>query len=62
VVGNHEAFAHYEIRARRFADLRRLDSSRKVYGATWATPAIMRQAGTPTLADITNASVVRSAG
>jgi isopentenyl diphosphate isomerase/L-lactate dehydrogenase-like FMN-dependent dehydrogenase len=38
VARNHEAFAHYEIRARRFADLRRLDASRKVYGATWATP------------------------
>lgn len=34
VVRNHEAFARYEIRARRFADLRRIDTSRKVFGAT----------------------------
>ncbi len=38
VVRNHEAFAHYEIRARRFADLRRIDTSRKVFGTTWAAP------------------------
>jgi len=38
VVRNHEAFAHYEIRARRFADLRVIDTSRKVFGATWASP------------------------
>ena len=38
VVRNHEAFAHYEIRARRFADLRHIDTSRKVFGATWASP------------------------
>jgi 4-hydroxymandelate oxidase len=38
VLRNHEAFAHYEIRARRFADLRKLDTSRQVLGATWASP------------------------
>jgi len=38
VVLNHEAFAHYAIRARRFADLRRIDTSRKVFGTTWKSP------------------------
>jgi len=38
VARNREAFGHYGIRARRFADLRRLDTSRKVYGTAWASP------------------------
>lgn len=38
VVKNHEAFAHYEIRARRFADLSHLDLSRTVFGARWPSP------------------------
>lgn len=38
VVRNHAAFAHYEIRARRFADLTRIDTSRGVLGERWASP------------------------
>ncbi|MBV8496413.1 MAG: alpha-hydroxy-acid oxidizing protein [Gammaproteobacteria bacterium] len=38
---NHEAFAHYEIRARRFADLRRVDTSRQIFGTSWATPVYL---------------------
>jgi 4-hydroxymandelate oxidase len=38
VVRNHDAFSHYEIRARRFVDVSRLDASRSVFGATWPTP------------------------
>jgi len=38
VVRNHDAFSHYEIRARRFADVSRLDATRSVFGATWPTP------------------------
>ena len=38
VVRNHAAFAHYEIRARRFADLTRIDTSRSVLGERWASP------------------------
>lgn len=38
VVRNHDAFAHYEIRARRFVDVSRLDSTRTVYDTTWPTP------------------------
>src|ERR1700675_2019300 len=37
VVRNHDAFSHYEIRARRFVDVSRLDASRSVLGATWPT-------------------------
>jgi 4-hydroxymandelate oxidase len=38
VVRNHDAFSHYEIRARRFIDVSRLDASPSVFGATWPTP------------------------
>ncbi|MBV9697665.1 MAG: alpha-hydroxy-acid oxidizing protein, partial [Gammaproteobacteria bacterium] len=41
VVRNHEAFAHYQIRARRFADRRQLDLSRPVFGARWPTPVYL---------------------
>ena len=38
VVRNHDAFSHYEIRARRFVDVSHVDASRSVFGATWASP------------------------
>ncbi len=38
VARNHDAFSHYEIRARRFVDLSRVDTSRSVYGESWPTP------------------------
>ncbi len=38
VVRNHEAFSHYEIRARRFNDVRTLVLSTSVFGATWNSP------------------------
>ncbi len=38
VLLNHEAFGHYEIRARRFADLSHLDLSRTVFGVRWPSP------------------------
>ncbi|HEV3286468.1 MAG TPA: alpha-hydroxy acid oxidase, partial [Steroidobacteraceae bacterium] len=38
VVLNHEAFGHYEIRARRFADLSHFDPSRTVFGVPWPSP------------------------
>lgn len=119
VARNQEAFTHYEIRARRFADLRRIDTSQRVLGVSGPSPLylsavssmrafhpdgelavaraaksrttqfgrphawgvaafgqpgveamidilnrelteIMRQAGTPRLADITSAHVLRS--
>jgi isopentenyl diphosphate isomerase/L-lactate dehydrogenase-like FMN-dependent dehydrogenase len=45
VVKNHEAFAHYEIRARRFADLSRLDLSGTVFGARWPSPLYLSAVG-----------------
>lgn len=45
VVLNHEAFGHYEIRARRFADLRNLDLSRTVLGARWQSPLYLSAVG-----------------
>ncbi len=45
VVKNHEAFAHYEIRARRFADLSHLDLSRTVFGARWPSPLYLSAVG-----------------
>ncbi|MBV9343394.1 MAG: alpha-hydroxy-acid oxidizing protein [Gammaproteobacteria bacterium] len=38
VVRNQEAFGHYQIRARRFADRRHLDLTREVFGARWPMP------------------------
>src|ERR1700674_5095706 len=45
VVRNHEAFSHYEIRARRFSDLSHLDTSRAVLGARWPTPLYLSAVG-----------------
>jgi 4-hydroxymandelate oxidase len=38
VARNADAFLHYQIRARRFADLTHLDTSRTVLGTRWASP------------------------
>lgn len=38
VVRNHDAFSRYEIRAHRFNDVSRIDTSRKVFGASWNSP------------------------
>jgi (S)-2-hydroxy-acid oxidase len=38
VTRNHEAFAHYEIRAHRFNDLTHMDTTLRVFGAAWAGP------------------------
>jgi (S)-2-hydroxy-acid oxidase len=38
VARNHDAFSHYEIRARRFVDVSRVEASRNVLGASWPTP------------------------
>jgi 4-hydroxymandelate oxidase len=38
VARNHDAFSHYEIRARRFADVSRIDASRTLYGTNWPSP------------------------
>ncbi|WP_395681434.1 alpha-hydroxy acid oxidase [Dokdonella sp.] len=35
---NHDAFAHYEIRSRRFVDVSHLDTGVKVFGTQWPTP------------------------
>lgn len=45
VVRNHAAFSHYEIRARRFADLTHLDTSRSVFGTRWASPLYLSAVG-----------------
>ena len=38
VVRNHEAFSDYEIRARRFNDLRQLTTALSVFGTPWPSP------------------------
>jgi (S)-2-hydroxy-acid oxidase len=45
VMRNHQAFAHYEIRARRFVDARQLDTSCTVLGAHWASPIYLSAVG-----------------
>ncbi len=41
VVRNHEAFSHYEIRARRFNDVRNLVLKTSVFGVTWPSPVYL---------------------
>lgn len=38
VLRNRAAFEHYGIRARRFADLSHLDTTRRVFGVSWPSP------------------------
>jgi 4-hydroxymandelate oxidase len=38
VVRNHEAFSHYEIRARRFNDVRNISLATSVFGTAWTSP------------------------
>jgi (S)-2-hydroxy-acid oxidase len=45
VARNHEAFAHYEIRSQRFADLDHLDTSCTVFGARWPSPLYLSAVG-----------------
>jgi 4-hydroxymandelate oxidase len=45
VVRNHAAFDHYEIRARRFTDETRLDTSLKVFGEHWPSPLYLSAVG-----------------
>lgn len=45
VTRNHEAFQHYEIRARRFADLSHLDLTRSVFGERWPSPLYLSAVG-----------------
>jgi len=41
VARNQDAFSRYEIRARRFVDVSRIDTLRNVYGAVWPTPVYL---------------------
>jgi isopentenyl diphosphate isomerase/L-lactate dehydrogenase-like FMN-dependent dehydrogenase len=41
VVRNHEAFSHYEIRARRFNDVSRISLATSVYGVAWPSPVYL---------------------
>ncbi len=38
VLRNHEAFSHYEIRARRFVDMSHFNTTCSVYGVAWPSP------------------------
>ena len=38
---NHEAFSRVEIRSRRFVDVSHLDTSVRLFGATWPTPVYL---------------------
>jgi 4-hydroxymandelate oxidase len=38
VIRNHDAYSHYEIRARRFSDLGHMDTTRRVFGSPWRRP------------------------
>jgi 4-hydroxymandelate oxidase len=38
VARNHDAYSHYEIRARRFTDVSRIDTTTSVLGTRWTSP------------------------
>ena len=38
VIRNHDAFSHYEIRARRFNDVRKVALATSVFGVSWPSP------------------------
>jgi 4-hydroxymandelate oxidase len=38
VVRNHDAYSHYEIKARRFVDVSHFDMTRTVFGVSWPSP------------------------
>jgi isopentenyl diphosphate isomerase/L-lactate dehydrogenase-like FMN-dependent dehydrogenase len=38
VAWNHEAYGHIEIRSRRFADVSKIDTSRRILGSVWQQP------------------------
>ena len=38
VAHNHDAYAHYEIRSRRFNDISHIDTTTSVFGARWTSP------------------------
>ena len=42
---NHEAFSHYQIRARRFVDVSKVDTSARVLGSTWGSPVYLSAVG-----------------
>jgi 4-hydroxymandelate oxidase len=42
---NHEAFAHYQIRARRFVDVSKIDTSVRVFGSAWSSPVYLSAIG-----------------
>jgi isopentenyl diphosphate isomerase/L-lactate dehydrogenase-like FMN-dependent dehydrogenase len=38
IKANRDGFAHYQVRARRFVDVSRIDMSTSLFGTTWETP------------------------
>jgi 4-hydroxymandelate oxidase len=42
---NHEAFSHYQIRARRFIDVSKTDTTVRVLGQTWGSPVYLSAVG-----------------
>lgn len=66
VAKNHEAFGHYQIRARRFADLTHLDTSCSVFGVRWPSPlylsAVSSMRAFHALGEVAVAQAARSRG
>ncbi len=61
---NHDAYAHFGIRAHRFADLTKLDMSRNVFGQRWSSPlylsAVSAQGAFHPEAEIASARAAKS--
>ena len=42
---NHDAFSHYQIRARRFVDVSKIDTTVRTLGGTWGSPVYLSAIG-----------------
>lgn len=48
---NLQGFSHYQVRARRFVDVSRLDMSTRIFGTTWETPILLSPIGSSRIAN-----------
>jgi isopentenyl diphosphate isomerase/L-lactate dehydrogenase-like FMN-dependent dehydrogenase len=49
---NREAFAHYQVRARRLVDVSKIDLSTELFGIRWETPIVLCPIGSTRIANV----------
>lgn len=58
---NLQGFSHYQVRARRFVDVSRIDLSTEIFGTTWETPIVLCPIGSSNVANPTGELAVAKA-